>query len=109
MCESTGVVVSPYKDYPQLLAVLLRMLGEGGDPSVKRDLLRLLGILGALDPHRHKVGPASFLHTVATCFSRSCRPSNALPWVLSRQILFSDFPCNFSDSEHTGRWQIQRT
>ena len=41
-------------DYPVLLAVLLRMLGEGGKPAVKRDLLRLLGILGALDPHRHK-------------------------------------------------------
>ena len=50
------MVVAPYMDYPVLLAVLLRMLGEGGDASVKRDLLRLLGTLGALDPHRHKVG-----------------------------------------------------
>ena len=46
--------MAPYMDYPVLLAVLLRMLGEGGKPAVKRDLLRLLGILGALDPHRHK-------------------------------------------------------
>ena len=54
MCESTGVVVAPYTDFPQLLSVLLRMLGEGGEMAVKRDLLRLLGILGALDPHQHK-------------------------------------------------------
>ncbi len=54
VCESTGVVVAPYTDFPQLLSVLLRMLGEGGDMAVKRDLLRLLGILGALDPHQHK-------------------------------------------------------
>ena len=54
VCESTGVVVAPYTDYPQLLSVLLRMLGEGGELGVKRDLLRLLGILGALDPHQHK-------------------------------------------------------
>ena len=48
------MVVAPYTDFPQLLSVLLRMLGEGGDMAVKRDLLRLLGILGALDPHQHK-------------------------------------------------------
>ena len=49
--------MAPYTDYPQLLSVLLRMLGEGGELGVKRDLLRLLGILGALDPHQHKVRP----------------------------------------------------
>lgn len=54
-------MIAPYIDYPQLLAVLLRMLGEGAEPSVKRELLRLLGILGALDPHMHK---ARFLHTL---------------------------------------------
>ena len=48
------MVVAPYTDFPQLLSVLLRMLGEGGEMAVKRDLLRLLGILGALDPHQHK-------------------------------------------------------
>ena len=51
------MVVAPYTDFPQLLSVLLRMLGEGGDMAVKRDLLRLLGILGALDPHQHKARP----------------------------------------------------
>lgn len=27
--ESTGAVVKPYLEYPQLLAILLRMLNEG--------------------------------------------------------------------------------
>lgn len=62
VCESTGVVIAPYIDYPQLLAVLLRMLGEGAEPSVKRELLRLLGILGALDPHMHKARPPCHVH-----------------------------------------------
>lgn len=35
VCESTGVVVAPYMDYPQLLGVLLRLLGEAGDGGRK--------------------------------------------------------------------------
>lgn len=56
MCESTGVVVAPYLDYPQLLGVLLRLLGETAD---KQGVLRLLGVLGALDPHQHKANQAN--------------------------------------------------
>lgn len=56
VCESTGVVVAPYLDYPQLLGVLLRLLGETAD---KQGVLRLLGVLGALDPHQHKSNQAN--------------------------------------------------
>lgn len=52
------MVVAPYMDYPQLLGVLLRLLGEAGDGSGKRAVLRLLGVLGALDPHMHKSNQA---------------------------------------------------
>lgn len=48
------MVVAPYMDYPQLLGVLLRLLGEAADGAGKRGVLRLLGVLGALDPHMHK-------------------------------------------------------
>jgi FKBP12-rapamycin complex-associated protein len=51
--ESTGFVVVPYLEYPQLLGVLLRMLAEGG-PGVRREVMKVLGIIGALDPHTHK-------------------------------------------------------
>ncbi|KAI3435635.1 hypothetical protein D9Q98_001694 [Chlorella vulgaris] len=54
---STGFVVVPYLEYPQLLGVLLRMLSEGG-PGVRREVIKVLGIIGALDPHTHKVNLA---------------------------------------------------
>jgi hypothetical protein len=38
--ESTGVVVTPYLDYPQLLGVLLRMLNES-TVDWRKDLLKV--------------------------------------------------------------------
>jgi FKBP12-rapamycin complex-associated protein len=55
--ESTGAVVEPYLEYPQLLGMLLRMLGDGG-AAARREVSRVLGIVGALDPHTHKVNLA---------------------------------------------------
>ncbi|KDD76204.1 FAT domain-containing protein, partial [Helicosporidium sp. ATCC 50920] len=56
--ESTGIVVSPYNDYPQLLGMLLRMLSDGG-PALRREVMKVLGIVGALDPHAHKLNLAA--------------------------------------------------
>lgn len=40
--ESTGLVMSPYLEYPQLLGVLLRMLNEGeGSQHVRREVLKV--------------------------------------------------------------------
>lgn len=104
--ESTGCVVTPYLEYPQLLGILLRMLSEG-TLAVRREVMKVsaapppcdessawlefkattactqatlacarlcsvvthyaclvtwcsqvLGIMGALDPHTHKVNLA---------------------------------------------------
>lgn len=42
MVESTGLVMTPYIEYPQLLGVLLRMLNEGeGSPLVRREVLKV--------------------------------------------------------------------
>ena len=40
MVGSTGCVVSPYIEYPQLLGVLLRMLSEG-TPSTRREVMKV--------------------------------------------------------------------
>ena len=56
--ESTGSVMAPYMDFPELLAVLLKMLHEG-TAATRREVMKVLGIIGALDPHTHKTNQAS--------------------------------------------------
>ena len=58
IAQSAGCVVTPYLDFPQLLALLLRLLHEGNAAS-RPEVMRVLGIVGALDPHMHKVNQAS--------------------------------------------------
>ena len=53
LVKHSGYVVAPYADHPQLLPLLLRMVAT--EKGTKREnVLRTLGILGALDPHAHK-------------------------------------------------------
>ena len=54
LIESTGYVVAPYTDYPQLLGVLLKLLNESSF-ATRHKLIKLLGILGSFDPHEYKV------------------------------------------------------
>lgn len=58
LCSSTGYVISPLIDYPQLLPILGRILRTESGSSrreVVREIVKVLGILGALDPYRRKV------------------------------------------------------
>ena len=55
VCSSTGYVVSPLIDYPQLLQILSRILRTETKQAVRREIIKVLGILGALDPYRRKV------------------------------------------------------
>lgn len=58
--EHTGTVMAPYMDFPQLLSLLLRLLSEGGSaPATRREVMKVMGVIGALDPHTHKVNTAS--------------------------------------------------
>ncbi|XP_022685874.1 serine/threonine-protein kinase mTOR-like [Varroa jacobsoni] len=55
LVESTGFVVVPYERYPNLMGNLLHILETGQSQTVKREVLRALGLLGALDPFKHKL------------------------------------------------------
>ncbi|XP_022763546.1 serine/threonine-protein kinase TOR isoform X3 [Durio zibethinus] len=52
--QSTGYVIAPYNEYPQLLGLLLKLLHGELAWSTRREVLKVLGIMGALDPHAHK-------------------------------------------------------
>ncbi|XP_032242839.2 serine/threonine-protein kinase mTOR [Nematostella vectensis] len=55
LVESTGYVVEPYRKYPNLLEVLLNFLKTEQAPGIRREAIRVLGLLGALDPYKHKL------------------------------------------------------
>ncbi|KAG2355693.1 atypical PIKK FRAP protein kinase [Suillus spraguei] len=61
LCSSTGYVITPLVDYPQLLPILGRILRSESAPHARREVVRevvkVLGILGALDPYRRKTRP----------------------------------------------------
>ncbi|KAF9006075.1 phosphatidylinositol 3-kinase [Cyathus striatus] len=57
VCSSTGYVIAPLVDYPQLLPLLGRILRTEGNQPVRREVVKVLGILGALDPYRRKSRP----------------------------------------------------
>jgi FKBP12-rapamycin complex-associated protein len=48
-------VVLPYQEFPSLLELLLSFLKTEQLVSIRRETLRVLGLLGALDPYKHKM------------------------------------------------------
>ena len=55
VCSSTGYVIQPLVEYPQLLQIMSRILRSETTSAVRRQVVKVLGILGALDPYRRKV------------------------------------------------------
>lgn len=52
---ATGHVVTPYMEYPNLMDMLLNLLKTEQQARDRRETIRVLGLLGALDPYKHKV------------------------------------------------------
>ena len=57
LCSSTGYVIQPLVEHPQLLQILSRILRTELSQAVRREVIKVLGILGALDPYRRKIKP----------------------------------------------------
>ena len=55
LTKSTGYVIVPFHRYPNLLDILLNIIKGERTPSIRREVIKVLGILGALDPHKHKM------------------------------------------------------
>ncbi|XP_014254034.1 serine/threonine-protein kinase mTOR [Cimex lectularius] len=52
---ATGFVVEPYSKYPTLLDTLINFLKTEQQPEIRRETIRVLGLLGALDTFKHKM------------------------------------------------------
>lgn len=55
VASHAGYVIDPYIDHPSLLGVLIGLLKTESAPHTRREVIRVMGILGALDPYRHTV------------------------------------------------------
>ncbi|KAJ2945766.1 hypothetical protein O0L34_g608 [Tuta absoluta] len=55
LISATGHVITPYTEYPNLMDVLLNFLKTEQQPKDRRETIRVLGLLGALDPYKHKM------------------------------------------------------
>ncbi len=47
-------MIEPYHKYPNLLDVLFNFLKTEQTSGVRREVIRVLGLLGALDPYKHR-------------------------------------------------------
>ncbi|CAO3650716.1 unnamed protein product [Cunninghamella blakesleeana] len=55
LASNTGFVIEPYTKYPALLNILINILKTEQNTTIRRETVKLMGILGALDPYRHKM------------------------------------------------------
>ncbi|XP_030383558.1 serine/threonine-protein kinase Tor [Scaptodrosophila lebanonensis] len=55
LISATGRVVTPYHQYPGLIDILINFLKTEQRRSIRRETIRVLGLLGAMDPYKHKM------------------------------------------------------
>lgn len=60
LSSHAGYVIDPYLDHPSLLGILIGLLKTEQSPHTRREVVRVMGILGALDPFRHTVSSPLF-------------------------------------------------
>ena len=54
LAGNCGYVIQPYLDYPQLLNILIGIVKTEHNTILKRETVKLIGTLGALDPYKHQ-------------------------------------------------------
>lgn len=55
LASNSGYVITPYLEYPQLLEILQGIIRtEGQRGPLRQQTIKLMGILGALDPYKHQ-------------------------------------------------------
>ncbi|KAK0644594.1 armadillo-type protein [Cercophora newfieldiana] len=55
LASNAGYVIKPYLEYPELLEILQSIVrGEPQHGSLRQETIKLMGILGALDPYKYQ-------------------------------------------------------
>ncbi|KAG0362437.1 phosphatidylinositol kinase- protein kinase tor1 [Gamsiella multidivaricata] len=54
LASNTGYVIDPYLNYPILLDILMSIIKTEQSVRIRQETVKLIGVLGALDPYRHK-------------------------------------------------------
>ncbi|KAG0243175.1 armadillo-type protein [Mortierella sp. GBAus27b] len=54
LASNTGYVIEPYLRYPVLLDILMGIVKTEQSVRIRQETMKLVGVLGALDPYRHK-------------------------------------------------------
>ncbi|PSK55906.1 hypothetical protein B9Z65_4784 [Elsinoe australis] len=55
LASNSGYVIDPYVEHPELLNILVNMVKNEPAGELRSTTIRLMGIIGALDPYRHQV------------------------------------------------------
>jgi FKBP12-rapamycin complex-associated protein len=63
LVQSTGFVIEPYNLYKSLLPSILNHLKSNSNWQLRRACIKSLGVLGALDPFKHKMNQISSINT----------------------------------------------
>ncbi|KAK4993720.1 phosphatidylinositol kinase-related protein kinase tor1 [Elasticomyces elasticus] len=54
LASNSGYVIDPYIEHPELLAILVNIVKTAPPGPLRRETIKLMGILGALDPYQHQ-------------------------------------------------------
>ena len=60
LISSTGYVIEPVVKYPQLLPTILSVLRVERNSTMRVEVLKVLGVLGAIDPHKYRVSQLAY-------------------------------------------------
>lgn len=81
LSSHAGYVIDPYLDYPSLLGLLIGLLKTEPAQHTRREIIRVMGSLGALDPYRNSVveGTSNDAYVEAFNPTDPTHPSNIGP------------------------------
>ena len=53
LASNSRYIIEPYVQYPQLLTILVGIVKTGQNTILRKETIKLMGILGALDPYKN--------------------------------------------------------